>query len=53
MKQTEIVQTIVLFRRVNAMVYSNFTLETVRKTFQLEADEAADISSGIETGGTE
>ena len=30
------------------MVYSNFTLETVRKTFQLEADEAADISSGIE-----
>ena len=30
------------------MVYSNFTLETVRKTFQLETDEAADISSGIE-----
>ena len=30
------------------MAYSNFTLETVRKTFQLEADEAADISSGIE-----
>ena len=39
---------ILLFRRVNAMAYSNFTLETVRKTFQLEADEAADISSGIE-----
>ncbi len=30
------------------MAYSNFTLETVRKTFQLETDEAADISSGIE-----
>ena len=30
------------------MAYSNFTLETVRKTFQLEADEAADISSRIE-----
>ena len=30
------------------MAYSNFTFETVRKTFQLEADEAADISSGIE-----
>jgi len=30
------------------MAYSNFTLETVRKTFQLEADEAADISSDIE-----
>ena len=30
------------------MACSNFTLETVRKTFQLEADEAADISSGIE-----
>ena len=30
------------------MAYSNFTLETVRKTFQLEADEAADLSSGIE-----
>ena len=30
------------------MAYSNFTLETVRKTFQLEADEAADISSHIE-----
>ena len=30
------------------MAYSDFTLETVRNTFQLEADEAADISSGIE-----
>ena len=30
------------------MVYSNFTLETVRKTFQLQTDEAADISSDIE-----
>ena len=30
------------------MAYSNFTLETVRKTFQLEADEAADLSSDIE-----
>ena len=30
------------------MAYSNFTLETVRKTFNLEADEAADLSSGIE-----
>ncbi len=30
------------------MAYSNFTLETVRKVFQLEADEAADLSSGIE-----
>ena len=30
------------------MAYSNFTLEIVRRTFQLEADEAADISSGIE-----
>ena len=30
------------------MAYSNFTLETVRKAFQLEADEAADISSDIE-----
>ena len=30
------------------MAYSNFTLETVRKTFELEADEAADISSKIE-----
>ncbi len=30
------------------MVYSNFTLETVRKNFQLETDEAADISSKIE-----
>ena len=30
------------------MAYSNFTLETVRKTFQLETDEAADISSSIE-----
>ena len=29
------------------MAYSNFTLETVRKEFELEADEAADISSGI------
>ena len=29
------------------MAYSNFTFETVRKTFQLETDEAADISSGI------
>ena len=29
------------------MAYSNFTLETVRKIFELEADEAADISSGI------
>ena len=29
------------------MPYSNFTLETVRKMFQLETDEAADISSGI------
>ena len=29
------------------MAYSNFTLETVRKTFQLETDEAADISSDI------
>ena len=30
------------------MAYSNFTLETVRKTFQLDTDEAADISSDIE-----
>lgn len=30
------------------MAYSNFTLETVRKMFQLDTDEAADISSGIE-----
>ena len=30
------------------MAYSNFTLETVRKMFQLETDEAADISSSIE-----
>ncbi len=30
------------------MAYSNFTFETVRKKFQLETDEAADISSGIE-----
>ena len=30
------------------MAYSDFTLETVRKAFQLEADEAADLSSGIE-----
>ena len=30
------------------MAYSNFTLETVRKTFQLETDEAADISLSIE-----
>ena len=30
------------------MAYSNFTLETVRKTFQLETNEAADISSGID-----
>jgi len=30
------------------MAYSNFTFETVRKTFQLETDEAADISSDIE-----
>ena len=30
------------------MAYSNFTLETVRKTFQLQTDEAADLSSGIE-----
>ena len=30
------------------MAYSNFTLETVRKTFRLETDEAADISSSIE-----
>ena len=30
------------------MAYSNFTLETVRNTFQLETDEAADISSKIE-----
>ena len=30
------------------MAYSNFTLETVRNTFQLETDEAADISSEIE-----
>ncbi len=29
------------------MAYSNFTLETVRKIFQLETDEAADISSDI------
>ena len=29
------------------MAYSNFTLETVRKAFQLETDEAADISSEI------
>lgn len=29
------------------MAYSNFTLETVRKTFQLKTDEAADISSDI------
>ena len=31
------------------MAYSNFTLETVRKTFQLQTDEAADISSDIES----
>lgn len=31
------------------MAYSNFTLETVRKTFRLETDEAADISSDIES----
>ena len=30
------------------MAYSNFTLETVRKTFQLQTDEAADISSEVE-----
>lgn len=30
------------------MAYSNFTLETVRKTFQLQTIEAADISSKIE-----
>ena len=30
------------------MVYSNFTLETVRKDFQLETFEAVDISSKIE-----
>ena len=30
------------------MACSNFTLETVRKTFQLQTDEAADISSDIE-----
>ena len=30
------------------MAYSNFTLEAVRKTFQLQTDEAADISSDIE-----
>ena len=29
------------------MAYSNFTLETVRKIFQLDTDEAADISSDI------
>ncbi len=29
------------------MAYSNFTLETVRKTFKLEAEETADISSAI------
>jgi len=29
------------------MAYSNFTLETVRKTFQLETYEAADISASI------
>ena len=29
------------------MVFSDFSLETVRKTFALEADEAADISSGV------
>ena len=30
------------------MAYSNFTIEEVRKAFQLETDEAADISSKIE-----
>ena len=30
------------------MAYRNFTLETVRKAFQLEADEAADISADLE-----
>ena len=30
------------------MAYSNFTLETVRNTFQLATDEAADLSSGTE-----
>ena len=30
------------------MAYSNFTLESVRKTFQLQTDEAANISSDIE-----
>lgn len=30
------------------MAYSNFTIEEVLKTFQLETDEAADISSKIE-----
>ena len=30
------------------MAYSNFTLEAVRRTFQLQTDEAADISSNIE-----
>lgn len=29
------------------MAYSNFTLETVRKAFQLETDEAAEISSRL------
>ncbi len=31
------------------MAYSNFTIEEVLKTFQLETDEAADISSEIES----
>ena len=31
------------------MAYSNFTIEEVLKTFQLETDEAADISSKIES----
>ena len=30
------------------MAYSDFTLETVRKAFQLKADEAADISADLE-----
>ena len=30
------------------MAYSNFTIEEVRKAFQLETDEAADFSSKIE-----
>ena len=32
-----------------AMAYSNFTIEEVLKVFQLETDEAADISSEIES----